>query len=74
MRRTAIDTADTTPTTAPSPGTGSEPADPRRAPQGPSFSVQGNHISWHNWSFILGFNYRYQLGGPWVGDRLKGVC
>ncbi|KAG2429578.1 hypothetical protein HXX76_010813 [Chlamydomonas incerta] len=27
-------------------------------PQGPSFSVQGNHISWQNWSFILGFNYR----------------
>jgi len=29
--------------------------------EGPSFLVNGNHISWQNWSFRLGFNYREGL-------------
>ncbi|KAK6227466.1 copper amine oxidase [Colletotrichum tabaci] len=27
-------------------------------PEGPSFSVDGNHISWEKWTMRLGFNYR----------------
>ncbi|KXZ45138.1 hypothetical protein GPECTOR_58g587 [Gonium pectorale] len=27
-------------------------------PEGPSFTVDGNLVRWHNWSFRLGFNYR----------------
>lgn len=27
-------------------------------PQGPSFRVQGNEVTWQKWSFRLGFNYR----------------
>lgn len=28
------------------------------SPQGPSFSVEGQLVRWHNWTFRLGFNYR----------------
>lgn len=30
-------------------------------PEGPSFQIDGNHISWENWSIRVGFNYREGL-------------
>lgn len=27
-------------------------------PQGPSFTLDGNHLTWQNWSLRVGFNYR----------------
>jgi primary-amine oxidase len=30
-------------------------------PEGPSFSLHGNHISWQNWQFVIGFNAREGL-------------
>ncbi|KAJ9625187.1 hypothetical protein H2204_010574 [Knufia peltigerae] len=30
-------------------------------PEGPSFHVQGQHISWEKWGFRVGFNYREGL-------------
>ncbi|AXC11143.1 Monoamine oxidase [Acidisarcina polymorpha] len=30
-------------------------------PDGPSFSLQGNFISWQNWQFLIGFNAREGL-------------
>ena len=30
-------------------------------PEGPSFSVEGQKVSWEKWSFRVGFNYREGL-------------
>lgn len=30
-------------------------------PNGPSFDVDGNYVSWQNWTFRVGFNYREGL-------------
>jgi primary-amine oxidase len=30
-------------------------------PEGPSFALEGNHISWQNWDFVIGFNAREGL-------------
>ena len=30
-------------------------------PQGPSFSVDGNHVNWQKWDFRVSFNYREGL-------------
>jgi primary-amine oxidase len=30
-------------------------------PEGPSYSLNGNHISWQNWEFVIGFNAREGL-------------
>ncbi|KAL3439730.1 copper amine oxidase [Aspergillus insuetus] len=30
-------------------------------PEGPSFTIQGNHISWEKWTMRVGFNYREGL-------------
>jgi len=30
-------------------------------PEGPSFSLEGNYISWQNWQFVIGFNAREGL-------------
>lgn len=30
-------------------------------PEGPSFKVQGNHLTWEKWSLRVGFNYREGL-------------
>ncbi|KAK3996251.1 copper amine oxidase [Cladorrhinum sp. PSN332] len=30
-------------------------------PEGPSFTIKGNHISWENWTLRVGFNYREGL-------------
>jgi primary-amine oxidase len=30
-------------------------------PEGPSFSLDGNHMSWQNWDFVIGFNAREGL-------------
>ena len=30
-------------------------------PEGPSFKIQGNHLSWEKWTFRVGFNYREGL-------------
>jgi primary-amine oxidase len=30
-------------------------------PEGPSFEVEGNHVRWQNWSFVIGFNAREGL-------------
>lgn len=30
-------------------------------PEGPSFTCQGNHVSWEKWTFHVGFNYREGL-------------
>jgi len=30
-------------------------------PDGPSFAVDGNHVSWQGWTFRVGFNYREGL-------------
>jgi primary-amine oxidase len=30
-------------------------------PEGPSFTLNGNHISWQNWQFMIGFNGREGL-------------
>jgi primary-amine oxidase len=30
-------------------------------PGGPSFALDGNHISWQNWDFVIGFNAREGL-------------
>jgi primary-amine oxidase len=30
-------------------------------PEGPGFALQGNHISWQNWEFVIGFNAREGL-------------
>lgn len=30
-------------------------------PEGPSFSVSGNEVSWQNWSFRVGFSWREGL-------------
>ncbi|EEY16575.1 copper amine oxidase [Verticillium alfalfae VaMs.102] len=27
-------------------------------PEGPSFKIRGNHLTWEKWSFRVGFNYR----------------
>lgn len=27
-------------------------------PEGPSFKIDGNRVSWQKWSFLVGFNYR----------------
>lgn len=47
-------------------------------PEGPSFSVDGNHVSWANWSFRLGFTPReglviHQLSYR-DGDRVRPVA
>lgn len=30
-------------------------------PEGPSFSVNGNEVSWQKWNFRISFNYREGL-------------
>ncbi|MGB9417684.1 MAG: primary-amine oxidase [Acidobacteriaceae bacterium] len=30
-------------------------------PEGPSFTLNGNHIAWQNWDFVIGFNAREGL-------------
>jgi primary-amine oxidase len=30
-------------------------------PDGPSFALEGNHITWQNWDFVIGFNAREGL-------------
>ncbi len=30
-------------------------------PEGPSFTLDGNHIAWQNWDFVIGFNAREGL-------------
>lgn len=30
-------------------------------PDGPSFTLEGNHIAWQNWDFVIGFNAREGL-------------
>jgi primary-amine oxidase len=30
-------------------------------PNGPSFTLEGNHIAWQNWDFVIGFNAREGL-------------
>lgn len=30
-------------------------------PEGPSFTVDGNHVSWQKWDFRVSFNYREGL-------------
>jgi primary-amine oxidase len=30
-------------------------------PEGPGFALEGNHISWQNWDFVIGFNAREGL-------------
>jgi primary-amine oxidase len=30
-------------------------------PEGPSFELDGNHIAWQNWDFVIGFNAREGL-------------
>src|SRR5207244_703460 len=30
-------------------------------PEGPSFQVDGNRVTWQNWSFVVGFNAREGL-------------
>jgi primary-amine oxidase len=30
-------------------------------PHGPSFALEGNHITWQNWDFVIGFNAREGL-------------
>ena len=30
-------------------------------PEGPSYQIDGNHVSWEKWSFRVGFNYREGL-------------
>jgi primary-amine oxidase len=30
-------------------------------PEGPSFALEGNHIAWQNWEFMIGFNAREGL-------------
>jgi primary-amine oxidase len=30
-------------------------------PEGPSFNLEGNHIAWQNWDFVIGFNAREGL-------------
>jgi primary-amine oxidase len=30
-------------------------------PEGPSFNIEGNHITWEKWTMRIGFNYREGL-------------
>ena len=30
-------------------------------PEGPSFTVDGNHVNWQKWDFRISFNYREGL-------------
>lgn len=30
-------------------------------PEGPSFTVDGNHVNWQKWDFRVSFNYREGL-------------
>lgn len=47
-------------------------------PDGPSFTVEGNHITWANWSFRVGFTPReglvlHQVGYR-DGDRMRSIA
>ncbi len=46
-------------------------------PEGPSFLLEGNHISWQNWQFLIGFNAREGLTIHDVrytdGDRVRPI-
>jgi len=47
-------------------------------PDGPSFSLDGNLLTWQNWSLRIGFNYREGMTLHTVryqdGDRLRSVA
>jgi primary-amine oxidase len=41
-------------------------------PEGPSFTLEGNHIGWKNWDFVIGFNAREGLTIHHVRYQDKG--
>jgi primary-amine oxidase len=41
-------------------------------PDGPSFRVEGNQVTWQNWSFVVGFNAREGLTLHHIRYRDKG--
>ena len=47
-------------------------------PDGPSFTLDGNHLEWQNWSLRVGFNYREGMTlhavGYRDGDRIRSVA